>query len=738
MLTPRFAPPGFMLLTETPPSANAIDFAAILQASHALSRTIQLDELPQQLTQVMLHHSGADHCALILPDDRGDWQVAASSQRQPMSVASPMLPLALIQQVSRTQTAIVINAGDTDLPIDDDLRPPPPPTLLILPIVNQGELLGILDLRHQTISGGFTPDCVLILNFLCTQAAIALSNARLFQASQQTALKLQQANAFLEAQRECSLDGILVVDQHRQINAFNQRFLDLWQIPPALSTTRDDHQMLAFVVEQVSDSHVFLDQVLYLYDHIEESSHCEIALNDGRTIERTSVPVNTAEGDHCGRIWYFRDISNRQAAATALIESEAYHRNLFNQSTIGLQLCRMDGSMVYANAAYAQILGRTPEATAALTYWEITPEKYAAAEQQQLQSLQATSRYGPYEKEYIHQDGRLIPVRLSGVLVERYGEQFIWSSIEDITDRKAAESVIQQKSRELEQAVRALQQAQLQMVQSEKMSALGNLVAGVAHEINNPIGCIVGNVGAAQDYINDLLGVIDLYAQKFPQPGPEIAAELATIDLEYLREDLPKLIRAMRDGGDRIKSISRSLRTFSRADTDVKQLFNLHDGIDSTVLILRHRLKANDRRPEIPVVTDYGKIPAVECFPGQLNQVFMNIIANAIDALDENNFGHRFVDIQAHPNQITIQTIQADNQVRITIRDNGPGMSEAVRAQVFDHLFTTKDVGKGTGLGLAIAHQIVVQKHHGSLTVQSELGQGTAFMIHLPIAAAHD
>jgi signal transduction histidine kinase len=175
------------------------------------------------------------------------------------------------------------------------------------------------------------------------------------------------------------------------------------------------------------------------------------------------------------------------------------------------------------------------------------------------------------------------------------------------------------------------------------------------------------------------------------------------------------------------------LRTFSRADTDTKQLFNLHDGIDSTVLILRHRLKANDRRPDIEVVTDYGKIPAIECFPGQLNQVFMNIIANAIDALDETNQGRSFTNIQTHPHRIEIQTIPADDQVKITIRDNGPGMSQAVQAQVFDHLFTTKDVGKGTGLGLAIAYQIVVEKHGGSLEVQSELGQGTEFIIQLPM-----
>jgi signal transduction histidine kinase len=278
------------------------------------------------------------------------------------------------------------------------------------------------------------------------------------------------------------------------------------------------------------------------------------------------------------------------------------------------------------------------------------------------------------------------------------------------------------------------QQAQVQLVQQEKLSALGQLVAGVAHEINNPIGCIVGNVRAAKDYINDLLHLIDLYQDKFPQPGEEIADELEAIDLDYVREDLPKLIQAMEDSGDRITSISKSLRLFSRSDSDIKQEFNLHDGIDSTVMILRHRLKANEQRPAIEVVTNYGNLPQVACFPGQLNQVFMNILANAIDALDESNIEKSFEEIKKNPNQITITTLMENNSIKIIIADNGKGISESVKQKIFDHLYTTKAVGKGTGLGLAIAKQIIEEKHGGSLEVESELGQGTEFYIRLAIA----
>ncbi|MCU0570265.1 MAG: hybrid sensor histidine kinase/response regulator [Oculatellaceae cyanobacterium Prado106] len=278
-----------------------------------------------------------------------------------------------------------------------------------------------------------------------------------------------------------------------------------------------------------------------------------------------------------------------------------------------------------------------------------------------------------------------------------------------------------------------LQATQLQIVQSEKMSALGNLVAGVAHEINNPIGCVVGNVTAVEESITDLFDLIDLYRQKFPQPGEEIEDKLETIDLDYLREDLPKLVKAMRDGGDRIKAISKSLRNFSRSDTDNKQQFNIHEGIDSTVLILRHRLKANEHRPEIGVITEYGKIPDLDCFPGPLNQVFMNILANAIDALDESNQGRHFTEIAQNPNLITIRTALEAYQVKISISDNGKGMSETVKARIFDHAFTTKKVGQGTGLGLAIAHQIIVEKHGGTIEVHSEPGQGTEFVLTLPL-----
>ncbi|MEH2274915.1 MAG: AAA family ATPase [Nostoc sp.] len=283
------------------------------------------------------------------------------------------------------------------------------------------------------------------------------------------------------------------------------------------------------------------------------------------------------------------------------------------------------------------------------------------------------------------------------------------------------------------QALQDLQQAQLQLVQSEKMSALGNLVAGVAHEMNNPLGFISASLQQAKPSLADIVEHLKLYQSSLPNPDDEIIDHAKEIDLDYSLEDLPKMIDSMVMACDRLKNISTSLRTFSRADKDYKVPFNIHEGIDSTILILKHRLKANEQRPAIEVITDYGDLPQVECFPGQLNQVFMNLLANAIDALDESNTGRSFKEIKANPNRIIIKTSLDNESVKIAIIDNGKGMNESVKKKIFDHLFTTKGVGKGTGLGLAIAKSIVEEIHNGKLSFNSVLGEGTEFLIEMKL-----
>ncbi|BDI16540.1 hypothetical protein ANSO36C_23420 [Nostoc cf. commune SO-36] len=298
-----------------------------------------------------------------------------------------------------------------------------------------------------------------------------------------------------------------------------------------------------------------------------------------------------------------------------------------------------------------------------------------------------------------------------------------------IDELKEYQNKLEERSNELEMMLLNLQ------VMENKMSTLGSMVADVAHEINNPVGFIAGNLTPAKEYIEDLLHLIDLYQQTYPKASGQIQETIRVIDLEYVREDLPKLISSMKEGTDRISNISNSLRTFSRGDTEQKVLFNLHEGINSTLLILKHRLQANKIRPAIELVKYYTEFPLVKCFPGQLNQVFMNLLANAIDALEESNYGRSFNDIKVNPNQITIHTAltEDNNHVSIRIQDNGVGISADVQQKMFDHLFTTKPVGKGTGLGLSIAYQIIVQKHQGTLEVNSMLGKGSEFIITIPL-----
>jgi len=293
-----------------------------------------------------------------------------------------------------------------------------------------------------------------------------------------------------------------------------------------------------------------------------------------------------------------------------------------------------------------------------------------------------------------------------------------------------------QLEEKVEQRTAALKKAQSQLVLSEKMSSLGQLVAGVAHEINNPTSFISGNITYASNYARDLIKLVRLYQKHYPNAEAEIEEEIDAIDLEYLVEDFPQLIDSMMEGTKRIIQISKSMRTFSRRDVETKVKFNIHEGIDSTLLILKHRLKANEERPDIEIVKEYGNLPDIDCYPGQLNQVFMNLFANAIDAFEELNSGRSFEEISANPNEIKVKTemLEKGDRAIITIADNGIGMPTEVKAKIFDHLFTTKGVGKGTGLGLSITRQIIEDKHCGIIDCNSAPGKGTQFTITLPVS----
>jgi PAS domain S-box-containing protein len=286
-----------------------------------------------------------------------------------------------------------------------------------------------------------------------------------------------------------------------------------------------------------------------------------------------------------------------------------------------------------------------------------------------------------------------------------------------------AAQTAEDKALQLENTLRELASTQAQLIQTEKMSSLGQLVAGVAHEINNPVNFIFGNLVHATQYIEDLLRIVELYQKYYPEPIEPILEEIEAIDLDFLSQDLPKLLSSMKIGANRIRQIVLSLRNFSRLDEAEMKLANIHEGIDNTLLLLQNRLKGKIGYPEIQVIKEYGEIPQVECFPGQLNQVFMNLLVNAIDVLEES--------LVTNP-QISIRTFQEGNNININIADNGSGITEEIRQKLFDPFFTTKPIGKGTGMGLSISYQIIVEKHRGQLLCFSTPGKGAEFAIVIP------
>ncbi|NEP42671.1 MAG: PAS domain-containing protein [Okeania sp. SIO2H7] len=308
----------------------------------------------------------------------------------------------------------------------------------------------------------------------------------------------------------------------------------------------------------------------------------------------------------------------------------------------------------------------------------------------------------------------------------------------EIHQRQKAQTALYQSNQELEKILEKLQKTQTQLIQAEKMSGLGQMVAGIAHEINNPLGFIHSNLGPLVEYVQSVLNLLNLYQTLVPEPPEEIEDEIAEIDLDFILEDLPKVLRSMEVGTNRINEIVRNLRIFSRLDeAEVKEV-DLHENIESTLMILGSRIKGSAQKPDVEVIKEYGNLSKVECYPGELNQVFMNIFTNAIDALESweicgedgwiNNNGNYQIP------RICIKTEKVDSdRIRIAISDNGPGISEGIQNKLFDPFFTTKPVGKGTGLGLTISYQIITEKHQGQLWCESQEGGGTKFTIEMPV-----
>jgi hypothetical protein len=324
-------------------------------------------------------------------------------------------------------------------------------------------------------------------------------------------------------------------------------------------------------------------------------------------------------------------------------------------------------------------------------------------------------------------EAEIVERQLAELAIQKAKEE-----LEIRVEERTAELMSQ--TQQLEQALSELKQAQSNLIHSEKMSSLGQLVAGIAHEINNPINFIYGNISHTSQYANSLLELVNLYQEQYPNPVPIVQEKINYVDLDFIISDLPKILNSMKNGAERIFGIVKSLRIFSRHDEAEMKVADIHEGINSTLMILQSRLNAKPGLESIQVIKEYGNLPKIECYPGQLNQVFMNIIANAIDALEGDSHSESIAANEANPRIIKISTKLLDSEVvEIRISNNGPEITESVMKQLFNPFFTTKPVGKGTGLGLSIGYQIITVRHQGELQCISAPGKGAEFIIKIPI-----
>ncbi|MFS8117857.1 MAG: PAS domain S-box protein [Microcoleus sp.] len=461
--------------------------------------------------------------------------------------------------------------------------------------------------------------------------------------------------------------------------------------------------------------------------------------------ENAVVEMRVVETEWEGKMAYLatlRDITDRKRAEEILW---LYDRAMAATST-GVTISdatNPEHPIIYCNPAFERMTGyRRPEILGKNCRFLYGSDTDPAAVEIIRQALQTESECKVILKNY-RKDGTVFwncfsisPVRdRTGKLTHFIGVQ------RDITDRKKAEEALQnseaqsrKQSAQLAAALDELKATHSQLVQSEKMSSLGLLIAGVAHEINNPISFIHGNLAYLKNYTKDLFNYLELYQEHYPNPVVEIQQKIEENELDFLVKDFPKIVSSMSVGIERIDQIVKSLRNFARHDDSQMKPVNLHEGIDSTLLILNHRLKGHGNIPSIAIVKEYGNLPSVECFGGPINQVFMNILSNAIDALADGNSKQSFKEMRESPSQIKICTEVKEDFVEIKIADNGPGITEEVKQRIFDTFFTTKPVGKGTGMGLSISYQIIVERHNGELYCTSELGKGTEFIIKMPIA----
>jgi PAS domain S-box-containing protein len=426
-----------------------------------------------------------------------------------------------------------------------------------------------------------------------------------------------------------------------------------------------------------------------------------------------------------------RDVTERKQAEVERTESELELQSILDYAPAAIFIKDLKGKYIVVNRKLAcEILNLSESEVFNKDDRDLFPEEITQKFEETDQQVILQNSPIAYEDTWQLADGQHTYLTIKFPLKNARGETYAIGGIAtDITSRKQAEETLTQKTQELEQTLQELRHAQSQLIQTEKMSSLGQLVAGIAHEVNNPVNFIHANLNHARGYLEELLKLLQLYQNHFPQAADEITAFAEEIDLTFLLDDLPKLLGSMQVGTQRIRNIVRSLQTFSRLDEEGMKRVDIHEGIESTLMMLQYRLNAKPGSQVIEIRREYGNIPKVECHAGQLNQVFLNILTNAIDALEELMLQDEYY----RPHAIIRTQLVSTDRVSIHIIDNGPGICESIQKRIFDPFFTTKPVGKGTGIGMSISYQIVTEKHGGSLRCFSTLGVGAEFIVEIPI-----
>ncbi|MEG4456721.1 PAS domain-containing protein [Microcoleus sp. N9_A1] len=625
----------------------------------------------------------------------------------------------------------------------------------------QGKANGMICLHQYDRPRHWTQEESRLLNAVAAHMGIAIAQANLLEQDKQQRLKLQHSEASLAAAQKIAHIGSWEFDVVTNKSIWSEEVFGIFGLD---STAPEPTSAQLLQMCHPDDRDLFQQTVtLAISQGISYKKEFRFLHPGGQIlyVEARGEAVFNETGAVIKLLGTVMDISDRKQAEAALQISEERFYLAFEGSAMGLWDWNLATGEVYFNSRWKTMLGyEVEEVENSFPGWEklVHPEDLRPA----IAALNAhlEGKEPTYENEFrmltksgewkwilaqakvMERDASGNPLRMTGTHI-------------DISDRKQAEAALQfseqrerEKAQQLEKTLEDLKKAQSQLIQAEKMSSIGQMVAGVAHEINNPISFIYGNIIPAAQYARDLVKLIDLYQQHYSEPVPEIAQELAEVEVDFIAEDFPKIMASMQEGANRIKQIVLSLRNFSRLDEKECKVIDIHEGIESTLVILQHRLQSQPKRREIQVIKNYGELPKVECYPAQLNQVFMNLLVNAIDAVEEslvithsslannistvtNDAGKMF---EKNP-QIRISTeINRDNQVVVRIADNGPGILPEVQSRMFDPFFTTKPIGSGTGLGLSISYQIVKDTHGGKLRCNSEVGRGTEFAIELPIS----